>query len=299
MTKVADVAVVIAARDATAWLAETLAAVHAQSLAPAEVVVVDDGSRDATAAVAEAAGARVLRQANRGPGAARNAGIAVTRAPWLAFCDADDVWLPGKLQAQLEALARVPAPACACDAFVYDGAPAARRKNAARRVPARIGWRDLLRDNPLIASSVVARRDAVAAAGGFDEDPALIATEDYDLWLRLARAAPLLYLDQPLLRYRVHPGSLTSNQRFRVGVDRILAKVLAAVPGDAEVAALVAARRAGVRLDLAYDAAGRGDLAETAAWTREARNCGPVPGIRVLRLVARALWHKFRPGPDS
>jgi GT2 family glycosyltransferase len=100
----AEVAVVVPARDAAATLPATLAALAAQTVT-CEVVVVDNGSRDATAAVAEAAGVRVVRRARgEGPGAARNDGVAATRAPVIAFTDADCVPEPGWLAAGLAAL---------------------------------------------------------------------------------------------------------------------------------------------------------------------------------------------------
>lgn len=106
----AAVAVVIPARDAAATLPATLAALAAPTLPAAEVVVVDDGSTDATAALAAAhpAVTRVVATVGRGPGPARNAGVAATTAPLLAFTDADCAPDPGWLAAGVAALARAP-----------------------------------------------------------------------------------------------------------------------------------------------------------------------------------------------
>src|SRR5690606_34001769 len=177
----ASVAVVIPVHDGEAFLAETLASVAAQTLPAAEVIVVDDGSTDRSAAVARAAGARVLQQANAGPGAARNRGAAASTSELIAFLDADDLFEPDKLARQVAALASAPDAAGACsDALVLGGPRDGTRRNAGRRLPPVLRLRDLLHANPVIASSVVLRRSAFAAAGGFDEDPVLIATEDYD-----------------------------------------------------------------------------------------------------------------------
>ena len=102
------VSVVIPARDAEAMIGRTVAAVVAQELAGAfEVVVVDDGSTDATAETARAAGARVVSNGSAvGPADARNAGVAAARAPLIAFTDADCVPAPGWLRAGVEALER-------------------------------------------------------------------------------------------------------------------------------------------------------------------------------------------------
>ena len=102
----APVSVVIPAFDAERYLADALESVVGQTLPPAEVVVVDDGSTDRTTAVAGSFGplVRCVRRARGGPGAALNTGIEHTRCELLAFLDADDVWLPDKLAAQTRAL---------------------------------------------------------------------------------------------------------------------------------------------------------------------------------------------------
>lgn len=104
-----DYCVIIPAYNAARTLAEALQSVCAQGPAPAEVIVVDDGSSDDTAAIAAGFGGpvRVIGQANAGPGAATMAGIAVARAPVLAFLDADDLWLAGKMAAQMAQLQRL------------------------------------------------------------------------------------------------------------------------------------------------------------------------------------------------
>lgn len=267
------VAVVVPAFDAQAFLGATLASVAAQTLAPSEVIVVDDGSRDATAATARSAGAKVLTQTNAGPGAARNRGIAATDCEFIALLDADDLFAPTKLERQVAALAQAPADVVAVcsDALVLGGARDGQRK-ATRAVPAQLRLRDLLAGNPVIASSVVARRAALVAAGGFDEDRDLIATEDYDLWLRmLAAGGSFLYLDEPLLQYRVSGNSLSSAARFLRGIDKIMAKVEVRHAGDAAVTRAAAERRAQARLDAAWESLNRGARAEARELLRGAR----------------------------
>ncbi len=102
------ISVVVPAWNAQATLAETLASIAAQTLAPGEVVVADDGSEDATTAVASAAGARVVRLAHAGAPAATNEGVAACRGELIAFLDSDDLWTPGKIAAQTAALAADP-----------------------------------------------------------------------------------------------------------------------------------------------------------------------------------------------
>lgn len=264
MSATLDVAVVIPAFESAATLRETIASAQAQTLRPSEIVVVDDGSRDDSARVAEAAGARVVRLSNGGPGVARNTGIAATRAPWFAFLDADDVFEPEKLARQAARLAASGAAACCTDAWIWrEGAPLVR-KNAHRTIPATITFATLLHGNPVVCSSMLARRDALVAAGLFDEDRVLVATEDFDLWLRLARTHGIEYLDEPLVRYRVGQQSLTSNERFLRGVDRIFAKL------GVEHAPV----RVTTRLNRAYDLVAAGQRREARALLREARALG-------------------------
>jgi glycosyltransferase involved in cell wall biosynthesis len=103
------ISVIIPVYNGAAYLANATESALRQTLAPAEVIVVDDGSTDESAAVAAAfPGVHVLRQANAGPAAARNAGLAIARGSLLAFLDADDVWLPHKLATQVRYLHEYP-----------------------------------------------------------------------------------------------------------------------------------------------------------------------------------------------
>lgn len=266
------IAVVIPAYNAERWIGDALRSIAGQTLRPSEVVVVDDGSSDATAKLAAQHGAKVLRQDRRGPGAARNRGIAETSSPLVAFLDADDWFAPGKLEAQSRALDGSDAPAVCCDAFVVDGDVVGAAKNKDRGVPESIDFDTLFEGNPVICSTVLARRDEVLAAGGFDEDPVLVATEDYDLWLRLAARRPLRYLAEPMAYYRRHSLGLSANTRFLRGGDRILDKWQGERGGDGAFAQRIRRRRAGVRLDHAWDLMqAPGHQAEARKWIREAQ----------------------------
>lgn len=99
------VSVVVPAHNAERYLGEALSSIFAQAVRPLEVIVVDDGSTDGTAEIAAAyePQVRVIRQTNRGAGAARNAGIDAASGDLIAFLDADDLWTSGRLSTQLEA----------------------------------------------------------------------------------------------------------------------------------------------------------------------------------------------------
>jgi glycosyltransferase involved in cell wall biosynthesis len=253
-----------------------------QTTAPERIVVVDDGSTDDTAAIAERAGATVVRQAQRGPGAARNRGLAAASTEFVAFLDADDWYAPDKLERSVEVLQEIGAACLATDAWVVRGGRIDARKNQGRNVPTVLTTERLLKGSPVICSSVVARRRAVLEVGGFDEHPDLIATEDFDLWLRMSEREPLAYLGEPLTFYRVHQGSLSANERFLRGIDRILARVAQHHVGEAHFQNLIRRRRADVRLDYAWDLITTGRKAEGRALIREAQRLAPTwKGVRM------------------
>lgn len=265
MTAPAPVTVVVPAHNAAAWLPMALQSVQQQTTPPAQIVVVDDGSSDDTAAVAERSGATVVRQAQQGPGAARNRGVELARTEFVAFLDADDWYAPDKLERSIALLRRLSAVCMATDAWTVRDDRIEGRKNERRVVPSSVTLELLLRANPIVCSSVVVRTEAVREVGGFDAHPDLIASEDFDLWLRLAQREPIAYLPLPLTFYRQHVGNLSANTRFLRGIDRILGRVAEQHAGEAHFQNLVRRRRADVRLDLAWDLLLVGRTAEARA----------------------------------
>jgi glycosyltransferase involved in cell wall biosynthesis len=222
------VSAVIPTFDRAGPVCRALASVLAQTRLPDEVIVVDDGSRDDTAArvAADFPGGTLLRQDNRGVSAARNLGVAKSTGEWVAFLDSDDEWMPEKLERQCDALLRQPGHVlCHTDeVWIRNG----RRVNPRRR-HAKHGGRIFRRCLPLCAispSSAMIRRDVFDALGGFDEG--LPACEDYDLWLRLCARHPVLLVDEPLVvKYGGHADQLSRTvpalDRYRI---RAIANIL-------------------------------------------------------------------------
>jgi len=269
------VTVIIPAYNAAAHLATALDSLVQQTAPPSQVIVIDDGSTDGTHLIAERHGVICLRQEQRGPAAARNAGLQRADGEFVAFLDADDWYAPGKIEKSVAMLRELQATCLATDAWTVMDDRVERRKNQKRVVPSSLTKEALIGDNPVVCSTVVCRRSAVLDAGCFDEAPELIATEDYDLWLRLSHREPIAYLDDPLTFYRAHDDSLSSNTRFLRGVDRILAKVTAAHAGEAHFARLIARRRAAVRLDVAWDLLREGRRDEARELLSEAKQLAP------------------------
>lgn len=290
MSVIAPVTVVIPAYNAAAFLPRTLRSLAEQTWRPQQVIVVDDGSTDGTVDVARQHGAQCLQQSRGGPGAARNRGLAEAEGDYVAFLDADDWYALDKLERSIEHLRELNASCLATDAWLVRGDRVERRKNQHRTVPGVLTLEHLLRGNPITCSSVVAKRDAVRAAGGFDESPELIATEDYDLWLRMAQREPIAYLAEPLTFYLVHPGSLSANGRFLKGVDKILDRIAATHVGEAHFLNLVARRRADLRLDMAWDMLGERRFDDARAMIREAD--GHARTWKGMKMRLRALLRR-------
>jgi glycosyltransferase involved in cell wall biosynthesis len=213
------VGVIVPVHGFAPYLAETLDCVLGQVPAPTAVVVVDDASPEPLALHPDHAGSCTLvrRVVCGGPSAARATGLdaLAPEVELVALCDADDAWTAGKLALQVAALLRFPdAGLCFGRALVVgaDGRPTGERwtelaagVHAGPELAAR-----LYAANPLPTSSVVLRRSALEAVGGF-ESPVRLA-EDWDLWLRLA-AAGFGFVCEPeaVVRYRRHPGGLTAD----------------------------------------------------------------------------------------
>jgi glycosyltransferase involved in cell wall biosynthesis len=211
------VSIIIPAYNQAGYLAEAVASALGQTHADVEVVVVDDGSTDATPEVCArfAADARVrtIRTENGGVAAARNRGVSEASGAYVCFLDADDRYHPTKIAKQAAVLDAEPAVAFVyCDIVEIDesGAPVDRCYSVGRERQLLTGdiTASLMRGGYFPPHVVMVRRDALAAIGGFD--PALGGHADLDLWLRLAasgnRAA---YLDEKLADYRFHSQSMS------------------------------------------------------------------------------------------
>jgi glycosyltransferase involved in cell wall biosynthesis len=271
MTRSASVAVVIPAFNAGAYLQVTIDSLKQQTVLPAQVIVVDDGSTDDTAAIAERNGVTCLHQAQAGPGAARNRGLEAASTEFVAFLDADDWYAIDKIERSLEHLRELGAACVATDAWLVRGARVERRRNDGQILPSVMTTELLLSTNPIVLSSVVARREAVLALGGFDAERELFGTEDYDMWLRMSQREPIAYLPEPLTFYRLHGPGQICNPHLVWGVDRVLDKVGAAYAGEAHFENLVLRRRAEVRLEVAADLLRSGKPAEARKMLAEAR----------------------------
>lgn len=193
------VSVIIPTYNRAAWVGEAIASVLEQTYPALELIVVDDGSDDPTQEVVAAFGERLryLRQRQAGVSAARNRGVAASQGSLVAFLDSDDLWLPGKVAAQVALFQAQPEiQACYTDEiWIRHGV----RVNPRQIHQKHSGWvfEQALPLCIISPSAIMMRRTLWDRLGGFDEQ--LPACEDYDLWLRMTLTTPVWLLPERLM----------------------------------------------------------------------------------------------------
>jgi glycosyltransferase involved in cell wall biosynthesis len=217
MAELPKVSIIVPAYNVAPYLGETLDSVLAQTRTDYEVVLVNDGSTDATAQIVEQYRERFagkllyVWQENRGLAAARNTAIRAARGQYVALLDSDDVWLPGYLASMLGLLEADPALDIVFPNAIFWGSPQYNGRDFQSVFPPNppITMDKLLGRESSIFGLATMRREMVLAAGGYDE--ALRASEDFDLWLRLLqRGCRFGYAVEPLVKYRYRADSLSN-----------------------------------------------------------------------------------------
>jgi len=222
------VSVIIPTWNRVDRLVRAIESVRSQTVPAHEIIIIDDGSDDATrlTVTRRFPDIRYHYQDNKGVSSARNAGLRMADGDWVALLDSDDQWQPRKLERQLQALRTRPDyRICHSDEiWIRRG----RRVNPMKKHAKRGGWifRYCLPRCIISPSSVLMSRELITTVGGFDES--LPACEDYDLWLRVCSICPVLYLDEALIiKHGGHDDQLSLRywgmDRFRV---QALARIL-------------------------------------------------------------------------
>jgi glycosyltransferase involved in cell wall biosynthesis len=216
----ATVDVIIPAYNAARYLPVALESVFSQTFDDWQILLVDDGSTDNTAdAVApflDRFGSRIryIRQKNRGVTAARNTAIRTSTAEFLAFLDADDVWLPCRLSESLKALAARPQAGLVYGLVTHidpEGRLGETWKGNQRNAEGHIAPYIYRRKVELPCATVTLRRGCLDEVGIFDET--MRATEDRDLWLRISLRYEVAFVPKVLAYYRVSPSSLSADSQ--------------------------------------------------------------------------------------
>ena len=222
------ISVIIPTFNRAAWVREAVDSVLAQTFQDFELIVVDDGSTDATGEELGSYGdrLRIIYQARQGVSAARNRGLEMAAGEWLAFLDSDDLWLPQKLETQVDFLNRNPrAEICQTEEIWIRHGRRVNPREKHRKPSGDIFAPSLVRC--LVSpSAVMLRKSLLQEVDFFDES--LPACEDYDLWLRISCRKPVFLVEPPLVVKRGgHPDQLSrclpSLDRYRI---RALGKLL-------------------------------------------------------------------------
>jgi len=224
------VSVIIPTHNYAKYLPEAIESALTQDYSPLEIIVIDDGSTDATRVAVEAyreQGVEYVYQENSGPGPARNEGIRRARGDVVAFLDADDSWLPEKISMQMAHLRAHPDLGLVGSAgFDCDSTNRPTGVRAAPAIAAEMAFERLVVRNFIQPSGVIVRKRCLDEVGGFKN---MRFGEDWDLWLRISQRYPIGFVQKPLFMRREHAANLSSE----VG-QQLRAKAAREQPGEVE-----------------------------------------------------------------
>lgn len=209
--KASSVTVIIPTYNRKDLVLQALSSVYAQTVQVHEIIVVDDGSTDGTQSQLHPHADRIryIRQTHSGEANSRNRGLREATGIHVAFLDSDDLWEPSFLETTVSYLERYPLLALVGTACMTIPE---RERRPRTQVPSMQGdlFPCLFQQNFITASAVTARRSCLQHIGFFDET--LDQATDYDFWLRVAHAYPIGFLNQPLCRWRRHPGNVSRHE---------------------------------------------------------------------------------------
>ncbi len=207
------VSVVIPVYNGASTIAETVNSVISQTHSNLEIVVINDGSKDSTLEIIESipdARIQVLSYPNAGLSESRNRGIRQSKGRFISFVDADDLWMPDKIELQLKALQDSPQSGLAYSWVDYiDGSSQFIRVGSHFELEGYILEALIKRNFIDNGSNVIIRRNVLDKIGFFDKS--LSASEDWDMWLRIAEIYPFVCVPKVQVLYRSHPGTMSSD----------------------------------------------------------------------------------------
>lgn len=269
-----SVSVIIPVYNGARFIAETLESILNQTVRPAEVIVIDDGSTDDTALAVEKFGHPVMliRTSNGGACKARNIAARKATGNWIAPCDGDDLWLPTKLEKQLRLANQAPDIHCVLTDYADITKGVVATRSHLSYVPRDFWAPERHRDGfvvrepitaklttfqPAIASTPMVKRDFYLRVGGFDETP-IGAADDTCFHFRCLSIVPFGVVPEVLMLYRRHPDALTANanQQLRNSVrawNHIIAEYPAAQHYRAELLKGLAAMRKEIACNERYE----------------------------------------------
>ncbi len=204
--------IIMPAYNSAPYIAQSIDSVFQQTFDDWELIVIDDGSTDNTVDIVNGYGDRVrfLRQKNQGAAAARNYGAQEAHGTWLAFLDSDDIWMPDKLEKQMELTDRYNW-SCTDSVFFGHNHDGTTRSSDVSPHTSDDVLSTLVVNNFIGTSTVLMKKSVFFECGGFDQS--LKALQDWDLWLKVASKHSLGYVADAAVRYRVHAKSTSRSTR--------------------------------------------------------------------------------------
>ena len=237
------ISVIIPTFNSADYIPQALDSVLNQTYRDFEIIVVDDGSTDHTQTVLAPymPQIRYIWRENGGPSRARNAGIQAARGRYIAFLDADDLWVPTKLEVQAQVLDTRPEVGLVFgdtqvfdrERILVDSFLRQKRQYSALAASPTVeqAFLTLIRDNFIPTSTVMVRRQCIATVGMFDES--LLSAEDKDLWLRIAMRFGIACIPSVLERKRSHGSNVSGNGDLAVGCEiTVMQKIMSMCAPD-------------------------------------------------------------------
>jgi len=231
---VPKVSVIIPTYQYAHFVGQAVESVLAQTYKNYEIILVDDGSTDNTSEVLSNFGDQIsviYHRENRGLSAARNAGIRVSKGKYVAFLDADDVWMPNKLRLQVKLLDQNSDVGLVFSDMTYFGKRCGSKKRAFQEVSPSSGkvFKDLFVKDFIPMPTVIVRKICFEKVGLFDES--LTSCEDHDMWVRIAKFFKVDYVDAPLAKYRLHERNMSKKrEKMLIQFIRVQEKTLKSNP---------------------------------------------------------------------
>lgn len=229
-----QISVVMPVYNTGEMLRETIDSVLAQTHSDFELIIVDDGSQSETSKIAREYSDPRIRyyyQENRGMATARNRGVELAQGEYIAFLDHDDVWLPEKLEKQLETFHSNPSAGIVFSpVIIFDS-----EKSSLQPSPTECSWKNLVRGNFIhTCSCVMIKRKLIVDQNEYF-DPICEPSDDYDLWLRIGRKNEIVKTPDYLVRYRIHANNTSGNLcRIHKILLTIYPKVYSCIKNDPE-----------------------------------------------------------------
>lgn len=212
------ISIIIPYYNAKKFIIETVESVINQTYKNIEIIIVDDGSNDNVEKILKdyiaSKKLTLIKKKNGGPASARNIGIKYASGDLIAFLDADDIWLPEKLEKQISLVNKHKKPIITFTRkfFLVNN----KSVNENEKLYQGEIYKKLLKSNFITNSSVIIDKKIINDIGLLNESKELVGVEDYEYWLRASKKYNFYFVDEPLVKYRTHNDQLTKRTKSNI-----------------------------------------------------------------------------------